>query len=39
MWLVKFALERLIRIYVKHAEQAVKEKVDRDQGNEGNDEL
>ena len=39
MWLVKFAPERLIRIYVKHAEQAVKEKVDGDQGNVGDDEL
>ena len=36
-WL-EFALERLIHIYVKHVEQAVKEKVVEDQGNEGDDE-
>ena len=37
-WL-EFALERLICIYVKHAEQAIKEKVDGDQGNVGDDVL
>ena len=36
-WL-EFAPERLIHIYVKHVEQAVKEKVVEDQGNEGDDE-
>nr|POF22839.1 hypothetical protein CFP56_33989 [Quercus suber] len=36
-WL-EFAPKRLIHIYVKHVEQVVKEKVDEDQGNEGDNE-
>ena len=28
----------MVHIYVEHVEQAVKEKVDEDQGNEGDDE-
>ena len=36
-WL-EFALERLIHIYVKYIEQAIKEKVDEDQGSKGDDE-
>ena len=36
-WL-EFAPERLIHIYVKHIEEAVEEQVDKDQGNEGDDE-
>ena len=34
---LEFAPERLIHRYVKHVEQVVKEKVDEDQGNEGDD--
>ena len=36
-WL-EFALKRLIHIYVKHVEHVVEERVDEDEGNEGDDE-
>ena len=36
-WL-EFAPKRLIHVYVEHVEQAIREKVDKDQGNERDDE-